>query len=125
MKHKRLKSHRDEFKDVTALIYPDLLTALERDDIKEMDVPERKRRLSRFARENIYTPGGSPHRMSALQSIMELNKMDGSYAPQRHQHQHVVFEVVLVDRTKKGEDDNAIKQEEKQRENEIIEGCAT
>ena len=105
MKHKRLKSHRDEFKDVTALIYPDLLPALERDDIKEMDVPERKRRLSRFARENVYTPGGSPHRMSALQSIMELNKMDGSYAPQRHQHQHVVFEVVLVDRTKKGEDD--------------------
>ena len=94
----------EDFEDVTDLVYPDLLPALERGDIVEMDVPERKRRLSRFARENIYTPSGRPHRIPAIQSIIELNKMDGSYAPLRHQHQHVVLEVRLVDRTKKEED---------------------
>ena len=93
----------EDLEDVTALIYPDCLPALERDDITEMGVPERRRRLSRFARENVYTPGGAPHRMPAIQSIVELNKMDGSYAPQRYQHQHIVFEVVLVDRTRQEE----------------------
>lgn len=91
----------DDLEDVTALIYPDLAPALERDDIAEMDIPERKRRLSRFARENIYNLTGQPHRTPAIQSIMELNKMDGSYAPLKHQHQHVVFEVRLVDRSRK------------------------
>ena len=94
-----VKTNPDDFEDVTALIYPDLLPALERDDITEMDVPERKRRLSRFARENIVTPDGRPHRSPAIQSITELNKMDGSYAPQRHRVEHLIFEVRFVDRT--------------------------
>jgi len=86
----------DEFEDVTALIYPDKLPLLERTDIEPMTPDERKRRLARFAREDIITPNGQPHRMPAIQSIIELNKMDGSYAPQRHQHQHVVFRVHIV-----------------------------
>ena len=94
----------EEFEDVTALIYPDIAPAIERDDIEPMTPEERKRRLSRFARENILSRQGNPHRMPAIQSIIELNKMDGSYAPQRHQHQHVVFEVRLVDRTRNSDD---------------------
>jgi len=96
----------EDLEDVTALIYPDQAAlTLERDDIPEMGVPERKRRLSRFARENIYTPSGRPHRMPAIQSIIELNRMDGSYAPQRHQHQHIVFKVEMVDRTQGQKED--------------------
>jgi hypothetical protein len=94
----------EDLEDVTGLVYPELAPSLERGDIAEMDVLERKRRLSRFARENIYNQDGRPHRMPAIQSIMELNKMDGSYAPLRHQHQHVVFEVVTVDYTRQVDD---------------------
>jgi len=101
----------NKFEDVTALLYPGKAPALERGDIQEMDIAERKRRLARFAREDIYDSSGRPHRVSAIQSIIELDKLDGSYAPQRHRHEHIVFEVVLVDRPKpqplelpKGED---------------------
>jgi len=110
-KNRKLPVTTPEMVDVTKMLYPDLVPVMERDDITEMEVPERKRRLSRFARENIYTPSGNPHRMPAILSITELNKMDGSYAPQRHQHQHVVFEVVMVDRPKRQDERDLLEAE--------------
>lgn len=64
--------------DITKKIYPGL--TFEDEDLPVMDVDERKRRLSRFARETQYTPIGSPNRVSAIQSIQELNKMDKVYS---------------------------------------------
>jgi len=85
--------------DVTRLIYPEL--SFETEETQPiMDVEERKRRLSRFARENILTPSGRPHRAQNVESIKELNKMDGAYAPTRHQHAHIVFEVKMVEKGK-------------------------
>jgi len=63
--------------DVTSRIYPGL--TFEDDSLPVMDLDERKRRLSRFARENAYNKYGQPFRTSAIQAIQELNKVERVY----------------------------------------------
>ncbi len=63
--------------DITRKVYPGL--TFEDEDLPLMDIEERKRRLSRFARENNYTLDGQHNRTSAIQAIQELNKVDKVY----------------------------------------------
>lgn len=63
--------------DITRKVYPEL--TFEGDDLPVMEIDERKRRLSRFAREDAYTPTGQPQRTSAIQAIQELNKVEKIY----------------------------------------------
>ena len=64
--------------DVTYKVYPGL--TFEDPDLPVMDLEERKRRLSRFAREDVFDENGQARRSSAIQSIQELNKADKVYS---------------------------------------------
>ncbi len=63
--------------DITAKLYPGL--TFESDELPEMTVEEGKRRLSRFAREDIRDQFGHPKRASAIQSIDLLFKANKVY----------------------------------------------
>ena len=60
-------------------------------------VDERKELLTKFAKEDNFTDKGNLARAGNVQAIAEHNKMDGSYAPIKHQvSQRVVF---IINRT--------------------------
>ncbi len=63
--------------DITRKVYPGL--TFEEEDLPLMDIEERKRRLSRFARENTFDQFGQHKRTAAIQAIQELNKVDKVY----------------------------------------------
>lgn len=57
-------------------------------------VIERKERLSQFIREDLPGKYGGKSRGPAIASVAELNKMEGAYAPIRHQiNQRIVFDI--------------------------------
>lgn len=63
-----------------------------------MPVTARKERLSELAREDIKQPVTAKE---VVQSIAELNKMDGSYAPEKHAIiGDILIEVIYIDRDK-------------------------
>jgi len=73
---------------------------------------DRKEVLKQIALHAIDKPVTAGQKIAA---IRELNLMEGSYAPVRYQHQHVVFEVITVDYTQRQfteeEGDDAIQRE--------------
>ena len=62
---------------------------------KVMSAIERKERLSEIAREDNITDKGSLFRGPNITAISELNKMDGSYAPERHINMNVNVKFVI------------------------------
>jgi len=67
-----------------------------------MSVGERKERLSEVAREGVKQPVTA---REVVQSIAELNKMDGSYAPEKHAILgDIQIEVTYIDKQISGGD---------------------
>lgn len=66
--------------DITRELYPDLFFEPEdTDNLLIMDIEERRKRLSRFAREYHTASDGRIIRTHNIQAIQELNKMDNVY----------------------------------------------
>jgi len=61
-------------------------------------VSERKEILAEIARTPIRQGEVKPG--AVISAIQELNKLDGAYPIQRHLHEHVVFEIEIVERTR-------------------------
>ena len=66
--------------DVTEKLYPHCVPM--DDDVIVMSPDERKRRLSRFAREVSFDTNGQPKYTTAIQAIDLLNKMENVYTLQ-------------------------------------------
>ncbi|KKL11636.1 hypothetical protein LCGC14_2543820 [marine sediment metagenome] len=76
-------------------------------DSTKMLVQEREERLSDIAREELSSAKGTPLRGPNISAIQELNKMDGSYAPEKHAVLGAIIIEVVYKETKLIGEDNA------------------